>query len=628
MPRAVTVNVAAYFFGVEIMIKAWKYVKANSPVASENTQFNGRYELFTDEQEVTADNIKQIIEDNFFYIYENRQKCLMLKNFIKNLQPVTKRQKKVRSEINNRVVVNHASQIVEFKKGFIFGNPLTYSQRAREDIATDKDNVTEEERNTDTGVANLNEMMFEQDKGAKDLKLADDIFTCGVGYRLALANDDEEDISAFNVYTLPAESTFVIRKNDVTQEAILAGTFIFCDDGSVKLGAYSKDKFFDITMTGVTDDAITVKTMENGIGRIPIIQYRNNNNLMCAFEPVIGIMNAINTVQSDRVNGIAQFIQAILWLNNCKLSDSGIDELSEKGCIQTKDISSEQKANIEWLTSQLDQANTQTVIDDMTQTLLEIAGVPDRETSTGGNTGQAIMLSNGWHTAETQAQAFEELFRQSEREFLRVILSIIKNNTKVKNDEQIKELKISDIYCNFNRNRTDNLLTKTQGLKEMLDAGVHPRLAFSLCGLFSDSEQAYIDSEPYLAKWEYSEPTEDVEKDVQYDDNGEIVDETIVDDEQDSTDNADEQDSQTDGSNTDDNTSYEDQQEKEESKDGQSDNSNSKDSKDEKVDDESSDDEEGQDEPDDEKESKDTESNKEEKEKDEKKPKEKKPKKK
>ena len=274
MPRAVTVNVAAYFFGVEIMIKAWKYVKANSPVASENTQFNGRYELFTDEQEVTADNIKRIIEDNFFYIYDNRQKCLMLKNFIKNLQPVTKRQKKVRSEINNRVVVNHASKIVEFKKGFIFGNPLTYSQRAREDIATDKDNITEEERNTDTGVANLNEMMFEQDKGAKDLKLADDIFTCGAGYRLALANDNEEDISAFNVYTLPAESTFVIRKNDVTQEAILAGTFIFCDDGSVKLGAYSKDKFFDITMTGVTDDAITVKTMENGIGRIPIIQYR------------------------------------------------------------------------------------------------------------------------------------------------------------------------------------------------------------------------------------------------------------------------------------------------------------------------------------------------------------------
>ena len=328
------------------------------------------------------------------------------------------------------------------------------------------------------------------------------------------------------------------------------------------------------------------------------------------------------------MNGIAQFIQAILWLNNCKLSDSGIDELSEKGCIQTKDISSEQKANIEWLTSQLDQANTQTVIDDMTQTLLEIAGVPDRETSTGGNTGQAIMLSNGWHTAETQAQAFEELFRQSEREFLRVILSIIKNNTKVKNDEQIKELKISDIYCNFNRNRTDNLLTKTQGLKEMLDAGVHPRLAFSLCGLFSDSEQAYIDSEPYLAKWEYSEPTEDVEKDVQYDDNGEIVDETIVDDEQDSTDTADEQETQTDGSDTDDNTSDEDEQEKGENKDRQADNSDSKYSKDEKVDDESSDDEEEQDEPDDEKKSKDAESDKKEKEKDEKKPNEKKPKKK
>lgn len=493
------------------MIKAWKYVKANNPVATDKTQFCGRYELFTDEEKITEENIKQVIEDNFFYIYDNRQKCLMLKNYRKNLQPITKREKKVRSEINNKVTVNHASQIVDFKKGFIFGNPLTYSQRAREDISSDKDNITEEERNTDNGVASLNEMMFEQDKGAKDLKLADDIFTCGVGYRMALANDDEEDLSAFKVYTLPAESTFVIRRNDVSQEVLLAGTFIFRDDGTVKLGAYTKEKYFDIDMSGITDDAINVKTATNGIGRIPIVQYCNNNILTGAFEDVISMMNAINTVQSDRVNGIAQFIQAILWLNNCKLGESGLTELSQKGCIQTKDISSEQKANIEWLTSQLDQANTQTVIDDMTQTLLEIAGVPDRETSTGGNTGQAIMLSNGWHTAETQAQAFEELFRESEREFLRVVLSIIEKNKKVKNDDNIKNLKISDIYCNFNRNRTDNLLTKTQGLKEMLDAGVHPRLAFSLCGLFSDSEQAYIDSEPYLSKWEYGEPTDDLE---------------------------------------------------------------------------------------------------------------------
>lgn len=155
----------------------------------------------------------------------------------------------------------------------------------------------------------------------------------------------------------------------------------------------------------------------------------------------------------------------------------------------------------------------------MTGVMLEIAGVPDRETASGGNTGQAIMLSNGWHIAETQAQAFEELFKESEQELLRVVLRIIKNSKKA--SKTIKSLVLSDIDINFNRNRTDNLLTKTQGLQEMLTAGVHPRIAFALCGLFSDSEQAYIDSEKYLKKWETEDiseaPVDDDEEDLNID---------------------------------------------------------------------------------------------------------------
>ena len=50
----------------------------------------------------------------------------------------------------------------------------------------------------------------------------------------------------------------------------------------------------------------------------------------------------------------------------------------------------------------------------------------------------------------------------------------------------------------FTRNKTDNLLTKTQGLMNMLQAGIHPRIAILHCGLFSDPEQVYQDSKPYL----------------------------------------------------------------------------------------------------------------------------------
>jgi len=34
---------------------------------------------------------------------------------------------------------------------------------------------------------------------------------------------------------------------------------------------------------------------------------------------------------------------------------------------------------------------------------------------------------------------------------------------------------------------------------------VHPRIAFSICELFPDAEQAYIDSLEFLKKWDYKE---------------------------------------------------------------------------------------------------------------------------
>lgn len=79
----------------------------------------------------------------------------------------------MRGDINNRVVVNHAHEIKEFKKGFTFGDPITYIQRARKDIRNAGKNSTLEEQ-TDIAVAQLNEMMYEQAKNSKDIKLSDE----------------------------------------------------------------------------------------------------------------------------------------------------------------------------------------------------------------------------------------------------------------------------------------------------------------------------------------------------------------------------------------------------------------------------------------------------------------------
>ena len=134
--------------------------------------------------------------------------------------------------------------------------------------------------------------------------------------------------------------------------------------------------------------------------------------------------------------------------------------------------------------------------------MLQIAAVPDRKASAGGNTGQALIIGEGWTQAEAAAKSFEQSFDESEKLFIENVLRIIKTvETTSTKPEDFVNLSADDIDIKFTRNKTDNLLTKTQGLQNQLEAGIHPRIAIENCGLYSDPQQVYVESEEYLAKW-------------------------------------------------------------------------------------------------------------------------------
>ena len=89
----------------------------------------------------------------------------------------------------------------------------------------------------------------------------------------------------------------------------------------------------------------------------------------------------------------------------------------------------------------------------------------------------------------SEAKAVESHLKAQQRNILRLALRICKQITNV--PTEVKNAKIETIDIKFTRNRSDNLIIKTQSLKNMLDVGVHPLLAFKLCGLFDDPQKAY-----------------------------------------------------------------------------------------------------------------------------------------
>ena len=76
---------------------------------------------------------------------------------------------------------------------------------------------------------------------------------------------------------------------------------------------------------------------------MPIFEYTANTARMGAFEPVLPMLDAINTVQSNRIDGIEQFIQSLAVAVNCQFEEgTTANTIREAGMIVLKSVNEKQ----------------------------------------------------------------------------------------------------------------------------------------------------------------------------------------------------------------------------------------------------------------------------------------------
>lgn len=441
---------------------------------------NGRRMILTDETEVNIGNVVQILRKALPYHWKNRSEISYLWSYYKGRQPILNRVKEVRPEITNKIVENRANEIVSFKSGYLMGEPLQYVSRGNaENIAN--------------AINQLNEFVFAEEKPAKDKELADWFHICGTSFRMVLPDEmaGEDDESPFEIYTLDPRNTFVVYNNGLGNKPILGVKYVVDENGVIHYSCYSDHEYFEIVESKVVSYDTHI------LGEIPIIEYPLNMARIGAFELVIPLLDAINLTDSNRLDGVEQFIQALMLFHNVDISSEDFDELRERGAIKFKDIDPQLKAEINYLVSNLNQGETQTLVDHMYQTVLTICGMPNRNGgSSTSDTGSAVIMRDGWSAAEARAKDSELMFKKSERIFLKVVLNICRTLADM-------DLKVCNVEIRFTRRNYENILQKAQVLDLMLKNNkIHPRLAFEHCGLFVDSDLAYTLSAEYAEEQE------------------------------------------------------------------------------------------------------------------------------
>lgn len=447
----------------------------------------GRKIAYTDAELITADNVVRIIGQCIGVFYGNKSEIRYLWRYYKGDQPVLYRTKVSNEDITNKILENHAYEIVQFKVGQTYGEPVQFISRKDDDAINN-------------AVDELNDFMTDANKQEKDIKSGEWQSATGTSFKAIQSKEGE---IPFRITAPSPLNTFVIY-NRSTEEPVLAVQELKDEDGRYYKLAFSETMSFKIVNSNVVSSKL------HTYGGIPIVEYPNNHERISDIELVISMLDAINNMQSNRMDGIEQFVQSWIKFVNCNVDEEEFAKMKMNHALVVKSTNKENKSDVEIMTQELNQTQCQVAKDDLWDNALSILAIPTKQSNTGGDTQGAVELRNGWDFSKTRAKLKDPIVKSSEKRLATVVL----NTLRVSGNDL--KLSIRDFDVQINHSPQDNMYTKSQTLLQLLQCGIHPIVAIKTVGLWGDAEKTFMLSKPYLDNlWKTIDDVEEQERKAQ-----------------------------------------------------------------------------------------------------------------
>lgn len=429
----------------------------------------GRKIAYTNVDRITADNVVKVIGSTIGAFYWNKPAIKYLWTYYKGDQPVLYRTKLSNEDIINKIVENHAYEWVQFKVGQSYGEPIQFISR-KDDEAINK------------AVDTLNDFMADANKQEKDIKAGEWQSATGTSFKAAQPKNGD---IPFRIVAPTPMNTYVAY-NENTEEPILAVQELKDEDGKWYKMAFSDTMSFRIV------DSKVVEAKLHTYGEIPIVEFPNNHERLSDIELVIGMLDAINNMQSNRMDSIQQFVEYWVKFVNCEIDTETFEKMKMSHALTVKSINKDNKSDVEIMTQELNQTQCQVAKEDLIDNSLSILAIPNKQGNTGGDTQGAVELRNGWDFSKSRAKLKDPIIKSCEKRLAVVVLNILRLA------RQDLKLSVRDFDVQINHSPQDNMYTKAQTLVVLLQAGIHPLVAIKTVGLWGDAEKTFLLSKPYL----------------------------------------------------------------------------------------------------------------------------------
>ena len=449
----------------------------------------GRKTLYTSFEEITKDNIIEVLSLLTGDFAKNCTEINYLYDYYKGKQAILNRTKELNDYILNKIVENRFREVVDFHTRYLAGDAIKYSAN---------------DQNYANDVDKLNDFCRLEGKETLDYDLVKWYNICGTAYRLILPKiQEEEDESPFYLATLDPRCAGVAYTTKIPHTPKICWYVTTETNGVQTWSVYAKNasgnRFFEVRDNRVTRDD------PYPLSELPIIEYPCGEDRMSNAEIVLPLCDAINNLNSNRMDGIEQAIQTLLVLVNCKLPDGmTANDIKAMGLIEL--ISNENKASVEQLGTKLDQSNTQTLKEDFLSAIRTIASLPNTSDNSysGGDNGLAVVYRNGWEGAYESAMGDQKNIDRPEYMAIRLMLEICEGTGKL-------SIPIKAINIDYTRQHYENMATKSQVLIAMLNnPKIHPKVAYEVSGLFYDPNKKFLEGMEWYKEQQANGTNEEV----------------------------------------------------------------------------------------------------------------------
>lgn len=205
---------------------------------------------------------------------------------------------------NHRLAHAFPRYIATMASGYLLGKPVMYADDTQQ-----------------AALSELEKAYTRTDTASVDAELAMQAAVYGRGIEILFADEDAHPRCA----TLPPENAFVVYENTVQRKPLFGVHFSQVrrldgtEEGYLIHVCTDRFRYTCSVPSLLMQDYGTFLAEPHYFGGVPMIEYWNDQDETGDFEQVLGLIDAYDVLESDRVNDKEQFVDALLVITGARL---------------------------------------------------------------------------------------------------------------------------------------------------------------------------------------------------------------------------------------------------------------------------------------------------------------------